>query len=30
MNKIKYTDDIVIYENFISNDECEKILKYWE
>ena len=30
MNKIKYTDDIVVYENFISNDECEKILKYWE
>jgi len=30
MNKIKYADDIVVYENFISNDECKKILKYWE
>jgi len=25
MNKIKYADDIVVYENFISNDECKKI-----
>lgn len=30
MNKIKYTNDIVVYENFISKDECERVLKYWQ
>lgn len=30
MNRINYKDDIVVFNNFISEDECNSILKYWE
>ena len=30
MNQIKYKNDIVIYENFLSDEECKTILNYWE
>jgi hypothetical protein len=29
MNKIVYKDDIVVYENFISLEECKNIINYW-
>lgn len=29
-NQIKLRDDICIYENFITESECQSILKYWE
>jgi Rps23 Pro-64 3,4-dihydroxylase Tpa1-like proline 4-hydroxylase len=30
MNKIEYKSDIIIYEDFLSESECDSILKYWE
>ena len=30
MDRINYKDDIVVFNNFISEGECDSILKYWE
>lgn len=29
-NKINLKDDIVIFENFLTPEECQAVLKYWE
>lgn len=29
-NKVVYKDDIVVYENFLTEEECKAILEYWE
>lgn len=30
MNKISYKEDVYVFEDFLSKEECESILKYWE
>lgn len=30
MNKITYKDDIFAFDGFLSDEECDKILNYWE
>jgi len=30
MNRINYKDDIVVFENFLSKEECDAIIKYWD
>jgi len=30
MNKINYKDNIVVFENFLSKEECNAIIKYWD
>jgi Rps23 Pro-64 3,4-dihydroxylase Tpa1-like proline 4-hydroxylase len=30
MNKIEYKKDIIVYEDFLSEEECKSILSYWE
>ena len=30
MNRIDYKDNIVVFENFLSKEECDAIIKYWD
>ena len=30
MNKIYYKDDVVVYENFLTKDQCDSILNFWK
>jgi hypothetical protein len=30
MNRIDYKDNIIAFENFLSKEECDAIIKYWE
>jgi hypothetical protein len=30
MNKINYKNNIVVFENFLSKEECDAIIKYWD
>jgi hypothetical protein len=30
MNRIDYKDNIVVFENFLSKEECNAIVKYWD
>ena len=30
MDRIDYKDNIVVFENFLSKEECDAIIKYWD
>ena len=30
MNRIDCKDNIVVFENFLSKEECDVIIKYWD